>query len=688
MNRTILLLALLIGETIEIQFSCFHFQFSSSRAQEVALKEVEVKGARVVAKADGQTLWPDAAVKEASADGYQLLQRLSLPGLTVDVVNHSVVSAANLGSVELRINGLVCSKNELIALDPRRVVRIDVIDRPGVRHDADVAVVIDFIVRRDDAGYSLGASAMQALTAAIGDAEVYGKVNRGLSELLLSYGFGYIDSKGSRNSETAEYRLADGTTKRMERRDLSNHYARQGHELQAIYSFVDSGRTTLQAKLSGELSRTPTNEQLRLVDDAETVRRNSSRTLTPAIDVYLRQAMGRSQWLTANVVGTFIGSRSEDFFDEGSAYQYSVEGRTWSLATEAIYEWQLRATTLSAGLRYQQKYMDNEYSGDASAVNLMRRSNLYAFAQASGRLGAVSYAAGVGATRIYFRQDSRHYDFFLVRPKLNVGVPLGGGWKLRYSFELNPHVSQVARTGDVSLRVNSMELNVGNPDIRPVAAMTHNLTLSLQRSRLYAQTSAFTKMNHHPNMEQWLRQDSLFVYTQRNQGHINLYAWMSYAQWQIVPGRLSATGSLNVFTCDNKGDDYSHLYTSVQFAALLQAFLGSWSLSAGIDTGARMMEGETRGLGQPRPTWNLSARYRHKSFSVGLTAYNLFLWNPLTVENEVMNDMVHKLTTVRDRTAGNRLTIDFTWRLDHGRRYKKIDRTMQNRDSETGILTN
>jgi len=267
-------------------------------------------------------------------------------------------------------------------------------------------------------------------------------------------------------------------------------------------------------------------------------------------------------------------------------------------------------------------------------------------------------------------------------------VPLGGGWKLRYSFELNPHVSQVARISDVALRVNGMELNVGNPDLRPVAAMTQDLTLSLQRKRLYAQTSFFTRMNHHPNMEQWLRQDSLFVYTQRNQGHINLYAWTNYGQWQVVPERLLASGSLNIFTCDNKGDDYSHLYTSVQFVGRLQAFLGRWSLSGAIDTGARMMEGETRGLGQARPTWSLSARYRHKSFSVGLTAYNLFLSNPCTVENEVMNEMVHKLETVRDRTAGNRLTLDFTWKLNRGRQYQKIDRTMQNSDRETGILTN
>ncbi|MBR2147149.1 MAG: TonB-dependent receptor, partial [Muribaculaceae bacterium] len=63
--------------------------FAQDEDTTVTLEEVVVKGANVVSKPDGQMIFPTAAQKNASNNGYSILQKLSLPNLRIDNVAHS-----------------------------------------------------------------------------------------------------------------------------------------------------------------------------------------------------------------------------------------------------------------------------------------------------------------------------------------------------------------------------------------------------------------------------------------------------------------------------------------------------------------------------------------------------------------------------------------------------------------------
>ena len=109
-------------------------------------------------------------------------------------------------------------------------------------------------------------------------------------------------------------------------------------------------------------------------------------TSSPVLDLYFHQDFKRHQSLTANAVGTYIHTDSHAEHNEGGSYAYDVTGKTYSLWTEAIYENRLKPFTLSLGTQYGQKYINNEYSGDAVASNSMRSSMFYFFGQLKGRL--------------------------------------------------------------------------------------------------------------------------------------------------------------------------------------------------------------------------------------------------------------------------------------------------------------
>ena len=131
--------------------------------------------------------------------GYSLLQQLTLPNIRVDEVGHSISAIDQRGSVQIRINGIIADKAEMLSLDPKSIRKIDFIDNPGVRYGDGIAYVIDITTRRADNGYTLGTSLTQALTTRDGDYTVYGKWNTGKSELSLNYSFGYRDFKGIPN---------------------------------------------------------------------------------------------------------------------------------------------------------------------------------------------------------------------------------------------------------------------------------------------------------------------------------------------------------------------------------------------------------------------------------------------------------------------------------------------------------
>lgn len=133
------------------------------------LKEVAVKAARTVQKEDGMWLYPTRQQLENSADGYALLAKLALPRIRVDEAANSITALSNLGIVQVRINDLVATREDLLALNMQSVQRVEFIDNPGLRYGEDIAYVINIKVRKPDSGYVLGSSLANTLTTALGD---------------------------------------------------------------------------------------------------------------------------------------------------------------------------------------------------------------------------------------------------------------------------------------------------------------------------------------------------------------------------------------------------------------------------------------------------------------------------------------------------------------------------------------
>ena len=662
---------------------------AQNEEKSVTLDEVTVKGAKVVSKVDGQTIYPTNAQKGASNNGYSLLQKLSLPNLRIDNVIHSVSAIDNRGGVQIRINGIIVGKEEMLALDPKLIGKVDFIDNPGVRYGEDIAYVVNIVTKHNDTGYTLGTDVTSLLTTWQGDGMVYGKWNSGKSEFSASYDFSGNKTKGSEVKETADYTLNDGSIRTIERNDVETLRKGLTHNVKLTYNYADSTAYVFQVSLSDNIGNEPGNYSIKdVIDGGEhqtATYRNSSRSNSPVLDLYLFRQLTPRQSITANAVGTYINTNTSNYFDEEVPYQYDVKGRTASALTEVIYENKLKPFDFSAGLNYRYKYTKNDYLGDAYALTEMNNNNLYGFSEIKGMLKNFRYALGLGVSYIHYNQNEHSYDFWTFRPKASLAYNFKNGMQLSYTLDMGDRASRIAMINDATIMTNSMEYTVGNPSLKPSRDMDQSLRLSYNNQRWSTFIDGFYRNCYKPNMAHYERTaDDKFIYTQINQKEIDLLRISAYASYWILPEKLQASVYGGMQRCFNYGNDYSHFYTSWYYTGDITAYLGKLTLMAYVDNGSRFLEGEMKGYSGSYTA--LQASYQHKGWQFSLTLGNPLTKNYKSSEGEILNKDLHKLTTVYDRSSGNCLILGVSWRMSHGKTYKSASKTINLKDADDGIM--
>ena len=652
------------------------------------LDEVTVKASMVVNRVDGQIIYPTEALRNASNNGYSIMQKLELPNIRVDNVAHSISAIDNRGDVQIRINGIIISKEEMLALDPKLISKIEFIDNPGVRYGENVAYVIDIKTRRIS-GYTLGTDLTTALTSFNVDGAVYGKWNTGKSLFALSYNTsaGRFDKQNV--NEIANYTLSDGHIYTIERNDLESLKKEVSHNVKLTYSLADSTAYLFQATLFTDFRDMPKDYHLRRITDGsqqyEATQSNSSRGSDQGIDLYFFRQLTLHQSITANTVGTYISTTNKNYYDEGAPYQYEVNGKTASVLSEVVYENIMKPFTLSVGLNHRYKYTKNNYIGDASALAEMNQHNLYVFSEIKGTLKDFSYVLGLGSSYIHYYQNKHNYDFWTFRPIALLSYNLPYMMKLRYSFKMEDRASRIAMINDATIQTNSLEMTVGNPNLKPSRDIDQSLRLSYNNHRWNTYVEGFYRHCIKPNMAHYERTpDDKFIYTQINQKSMDLLTLSGFVGYWIIPEKLKASAYVGMQRYFNYGNDYSHFYTSFFYVGNVTAYLGNFTLQGYIDNGNRFFEGEKKGYNGAYSV--LQASYQHKDWQFSLSWKNPFVNNYKSKEDEIFNCNLHKLTTAYDKANGNQVFFSVSWRISQGKKYKSVDKTINLRDTDDGIM--
>lgn len=675
--------------TLSIILSSACCVYAQDVEKNITLGEVTVKAAKVVNKSDGMIIYPTDAQKQASNNGYSILEKLTLANLRIDNINHTVTAIDNRGGVQLRVNGIVAGKQEMLALNPKDIAKINFINNPGVRYGDGIAYVIDIVTRRAESGYTVGTDLTTALTTLQGDGMVYGKWNKGRSEWSLSYDVSGYKSKGAKSSQLAEYTLTDGSIYTIERNDVESLRKSIAHDAKLTDNWADTTATVFQASLSGAFNDAPDDYNIKeIADGARRYRatsRNADKSYSPVLDIYFFRQITPRQSVTANAVGTYISTQTCNYYDEGNPYQYDVDGKTASLLTEIIYENRMKPFTLSTGLNNSYKHINNDYSGDASSLTKTSNNRLYAFAEIKGTMRKLRYTLGAGASYIHYTQNGHRYNFWTFHPKASLTYDINNSMQLSYTCQMQDKVSRIAMTSDVAVRTNSMEWTAGNPDLKPSHDMDHRLQFSYNTNRLQTFVEGYYKQCLKPNMAHYERTaDNQFIYTQKNQKEIDVLNVMAYAGYWILPEKLQVAANGGVYRCFNFGNDYTHCYTSWFYACSITAYLGNFTLQGYADNGNRFLEGESKGYNAAYSV--LKASYTWRNWQFSLSWANPLNNNYKAYENDLLNHNLYKHTVGYSKGSGNQVSLNVSWRLSRGSKHNSAEKRISLSDADNGIL--
>ena len=667
-------------------------------ASDFVLQEVTVESKNVIQKVDKQVLLPNREQRKASSDGVSLLQNLQIPRIVVNQADNSVKTLSN-DDVQLRINGIEATTAEVMAINPKDVIRIEYHDQPGVRYNG-AAAVIDYIVRHHDTGGSLMLNASNGVTIpGWGEYYLSGKIHFGKSSLSLLSQYSPRDIYWTRtNSETYNF-----STTTIENSEIGEptRYKKDPVNLALNFNWTNGDKNMLNITLRDNMAFTPyaqTNRDSRLYQgtDSFTVHDHESSTaISPALDIYYQHNLPEDNHIYLNVVGTYLNTRLSRQFTQAplgntiadtTDVVSSVRGNKYSLIGEAIYEKRWEKVALTAGLRHNQQWMNNDYH---YALVDMTTAETYAFAEVQQRIGHFAYAAGLGAMHTYISQAEAHRSNWIARPQLTMSYDFGKGVFLKYKGYISGYQPSLAQMSDVSQQIDKYQIRRGNPELKPVMFVANELNLSWQSKFVSLDLWANYSYDHRPIMdesyEESLEGMPMVIRTYANQRGFHRLRVTPSLQVRLLQNRLMFTVAPFANYYVSQGNAYTHTHFNPGVRASVMGMYNGWVFSADVTTRYNNLWGETLEYGEFYHTLNVG-------YNADKWGFRVMMMNPFSVKGYSTD--VRDLSAIAPNTMHaemkdfhQTLILNFHCNLDFGTRRSDAGKRINNEDTDNGILS-
>ena len=676
------------------------------------LGEVVVEGDAVIQKVDRQILLPNKEQLGASSDGMSLLQNLQIPRIVVNPTDNSVKTLANQ-DVQLRINGIEASSSEVMAINPKDVIRIEYHDQPGVRYNG-AAAVINYIVRHRDTGGNLMLNASNGVTMpGWGEYHLSGKVNFGKSSFSLMTHYSPRDVYWTRtNAET--YNFSTGT---IENREVGEptRFKMNPVNIGLTYNWTNGEKNMLQIALRDFMKFTPhskTNRDSYLYQATDSFAihdHESSKSISPSLDIYYQHNLPNNNHLYFDLVGTYINSSNDRRFEQTPLGETvadttdvtsRVKGNKYSLIGEAIYEKEWENIALTVGVRHNQQWMENVYGAGSSDYSdnseysdkttiSMTTAETYAFAEVQHRVGKFSYAAGIGAMHTYIEQAGQKQSNWIARPQLTLSYDFGKGVFWKYKGYVSGYQPSLSAMSDVAQQIDKYQIRQGNPNLKPVMFVANEMQLSWQSKHVNLNLWANYSYDHKPIMDETYEQlidgQSYAVRTYANHRGFHRLQVAPSVQVRVLNNSLIFTVAPFVNYYVSLGNSYTHKHFNPGVRASIMGMYKGWQFFGEVTTRSNNLWGETLEYGE---------FYHHigLGYNTDKWGFRAMLMNPFSVkgysiETKDLSALAPNTQHAEMRDFRQMLILNFHCNLDFGTQRRDSGKRINNEDKENGILS-
>lgn len=640
-------------------------------SQGVTLAEVEIKGSTMIDKSDRKLLIPTQEQAVLSANGMDLLRNMQIPQISVDLANGEI-KTVDSGTLSVRINGREATVDDVKALDPATVKRVEYHETPSMRY-GEVDAVVDFIVDNPQRGGYFGADVVQGLCG-FGNYFTTAKFNKGRHQFAVTGSYSLRSGFNMWRDNEEYFMMDDGTRIDRTEKGVPVVGAMSNGNAKFNYSYSEPDRLMLYAGLSlwgtpatdnnyqGILTDSETGEQLSVIDQTK------KEQLLPSFNFYGQYDFDSSQSVMLDIVATGAYQHSERTYRTGEVstradlvnYLTTIDSRNYSLIVNGNYEKRWAVGRLTGGVRYQQAWGENKYL-ESSALERSREMKSLYYAEWWQPLGDhFDYTLGVsGKQRIYRLEGADDTHTFDLIASLKMRWKINAGNTLRLNLSTSTNTPSATDLSSVEQRIDEYQVFRGNPQLKPYRNFKGLWSYELRRGIFYGKLWASYDYNRNPIMSDkyWVEEsgERFLLNTVNNQVSMQTANTAVTVKLDVVPSWFSVSGTFGWNFQRSEGHRYLHRFNSP--IASWSAMLTHWNfvLSYEGEINRKSLWGETVSGRENYQVVLLNYRYKDWQFGIGM--FNPFMKN-YNVPSEDLNryagysrkmhvDMTESLAIVR-----------------------------------------
>lgn len=662
------------------------------------LAEVTVEGAAILNKSDRKLFFVNENQRAGASNGLNLVTRMNIPRLVFNPLENSITSVDNK-SIEFRINDIPSQKEDILALQPKDIVRIEYIDNPGLKYGADAGYVLNYIVQKRQSGGSAGVELNHSVNRHFHTPSIFAKAHSGKSEISASYFFKSARLGGLMRTNKETFRFADGREWVREEIGQPSVLSEKQQNGRLAYNYTDPDKRAFNATLRYYYHANPNMDfisqsfwQHNPSQKIDMKDFNSSDTKTPSVDLYYQEKLKNGQTLTLNFV------YSKRLSDVGRTYterlndklltdiSTQVKGDRDAYIGEVLYEKSFRAGKLTTGLKHQQSYTKNTYSGDVTIATNMVQADSYLYSEFSGKIKEkADYTMGVGVKRVQITQENASsLKNYFIQPRVRVRYHFNESSYLGIQSRLSNNTPSLSQLSAVCQPIDSLQQHCGNPNLKSWLNSLTGVEYSLNGKTFNINTKAEYQYMHKPVMDEKILQDGLFVHTYNNQK-----SWQRAGAELSVGYRpfgnylvLNITGGYSHFV--SNGNNYRHTFNDFYHSETVVLNYQRVSLTFMNQRGQNWFFGEEYNANETIHIIDLT--YTHPKFSAGIMVFNPFT-KDYKRDGENFSHIAPRCHTWYSNQIQGLTMLKFSYNLRWGEEYKALRRKINNTDNESGIMS-
>lgn len=461
----------------------------------VLLDEVAVQARASLTKADRIILFPSNKQIESSANSIVLLSSLAVPRLIVNQATNTVSLPGN-EAVELRINNVVVGNDELRALPPNTIERIEYIDNPGLRY-GNAKAVINYITKRQLTGGNVRLDLTNSPMRVYGSDLISAKFNYKKSEFGLSYMNDFRDYYNYERSNHEIFNFPNEVLIREEE-SLRGRDADVYQNIALNYNLTDK-KTFMNITFRYQDLKIPHKDfdaRIKMSDVPENpiymTDYTSDKVHLPSLDFYLEKTLTEKQKMSLNIVSTarfeYLNRKYEEHNDISDYYlKTDLESDAYSLIGEGIYENSIGKGKLNIGIKHFQKWTNNDYLIEDLVNSKMKQSETYLYSEYIGNIQRLNYTIGIGGKRSWYSQNGgeSEYAYYNFQPTLSLHYKIKDNFSVRYRLNMYNNVPTLSQLTNVDMIIDSLQIRRGNPDLKPGMSYQNVVMSDFTINKLY-----------------------------------------------------------------------------------------------------------------------------------------------------------------------------------------------------------